>query len=1091
MDCPSCGSTNPPEKRFCGDCGAALRDDLAWSPPQGLQSAGAQHSAASATGAERRQLTVMFVDLAGSTAMSARLDPEDMREVIRAYQRCVAEEVARFDGHVAKYMGDGVLVYFGYPRAHEDDAERAVRAGLRIVEAVGLASFHSGPRQRVRVGIATGLVVVGDLIGEGASQEQAVVGDTPNLAARLQALADPDVVMIAAGTRKLVGGLFELEDQGRQAIKGFAEPMQTWRVLRAAAAESRFEALHSTVALTPLVGRDFEIELLLDHWKRAKTGSGQVVLLSGDPGIGKSRLTQALRERLDGETYMRVSYFCSPYRQTSALHPVIAHIERAAGFHLDDTPEQRLDKLESLLCDGRLDIAEAAPLIAAMLSISAGTRWPPLNITPQRQKEKTLEVLVRQLAGLAASRPVLMAFEDVHWIDPTSRELLDLVVERLKGLPILLVVTFRPEFRPFWLTSPHVTSLAINRLSRESGAALVERIAEGKPLPAEILDHILARADGVPLFVEELTKTVLEAGLLHERNGAYELKGPLPPLAIPSTLHDSLMARLDRSAPAKAVAQIGAAIGRAFSHKLLAEVAHLSEARLRDGIGDLLHAELVFRRGSPPEAIYTFKHALVQDAAYESLLKSTRPSLHGRIAAVLERDFPAVVESQPEVLARHWSLAGVAEKAVQHWQRAGERAVRRAANREAIEHFQSAMELLELQPESQERATTSLGLLTRLGPPLMSVKGWGAPEVEAVYIRARGISKQLVPSAELAPALVGQWLFHHSRAEFEAAREVTAEMLQLALKLGDRDLLLQAHHAAWPTPMCLGMLGEARAHIEAGLSLYDEERHRQHRFVYLGHDPAVCAHSLGALITWTQGYPDTAERHLSAAISLAHRFDHAPTLAHALWFCSQLMVARRDVARALATADELLALAAEHRLALPLATALMFRGWALAVQGEGEQGARDIETGIEMWRQSGAKFNLPHRLGLLAEARAILLQHAAALDVLNRALELVEETGERWFEPYLHLSMGQILLKGPAEDASAAESCFRKAIDAARCQKARLWELRAATALADLWEAEGERRKAHDLLAPIYGWFTEGFGTPDLQKASKLLGALS
>ena len=1090
MECPRCRSTNLEGKRFCGDCGAKLGSDAAPSSPVS-PSAVAWPLKAASTGAERRQLTVMFVDLADSTAMSARLDPEDMREVIGAYQRCVTQQVARFDGHVAKYMGDGVLLFFGYPRAHEDDAERAVRAGLGIAAVVGQVTSHPGLRLQVRVGIATGLVVVGDLIGQGSSQEQAVVGDTPNLAARLQALAEPNAVMIAPATRRLIGGLFELVDQGRHEIKGFTESVQVWRVLGEGSAESRFEALHAVGALTPLVGRQPDMELLLGRWKLAKTGAGQVVLLSGDPGIGKSRLTQTLRERLDTETYTRLSYFCSPYHQTSALHPVIRQMERAAGFSADDTAEQRLDKIETLLRPAKEDITEIAPLIAAMLSIPVADRWSPLNLTPQSQKEKTLAALVEQLARTAARQPVLMLFEDVHWIDPTSRELIDIIVERLKSLPVLLIVTFRPAFSPLWMGAAHVTSLALDRLSPAFGAVLVERITDSKPIPDEVLHGILTRADGVPLFVEELTKAVLEAGFLRETQGGYEFSGPLPPLAIPATLHDSLMARLDRSASAKEVAQTGAAIGREFSYRLLAGVTLMPEGSLRAALADLIDAEIVFRRGTSLDTLYVFKHALVQDAAYESLLRSARPRLHERIAAVMERDFPSLIENEPEVVARHWTMAAVVHKAVQYWQLAGERAVRRAANLEAIEHFKTALALLERQPEGQDRAPSELGLLTRLGPALMSVKGWGASEVEAIYIRARRISKQLAPSAALAPALVGQWLFYHSRAEFATARSVTADMLELAHKLGDRDLHLQAHHAAWPTPMCLGLLSEARAHIDAGLSLYDEERHKHHRFVYLGHDPAVCAHALGALITWTQGFPDRAEQHVSASISLARRFGHAPTLAHALWFCGQLMVARRDVERALAMADELLALASDHRLALPRATAVMFRGWALALKGKVEEGTRDLEAGIETWRRSGATFNLPHRLGLLAETRALASEHAAALEVLNQALQLVEQTGERWFEPYLHLSMGRLLLSGPVADVTAAEICFRTAIVKARWQEARFWELRAASALAGLWDAEGERRKAHDLLASIYGWFTEGFSTPDLQEAKALLDALS
>src|SRR5215471_18066991 len=609
--------------------------------------------------AERRQLTVMFCDLVGSTALASQLDPEDLREVIGAYHKCVAETIGRFDGFVAKYMGDGVLVYFGYPRAHEDDAERAVKAGLGVVEAVGRLDARSIKLQ-ARVGIATGLVVVGDLIGAGPAQEQSVVGETPNLAARLQALADPDTVVIAASTRRLVGDLFDYRDLGPVALKGFAEPMPVWQVLRPSGVESRFEALHGS-RLSPLVGRDEEIDLLLRRWAYAKGGDGQVVLISGEPGIGKSRVVAGLAERLQPERHIRLRYFCSPYHQDSALYPLIDQLGRAAGFARDDPPAARSEKFEGLLAQAAPPDEDVAFLVD-LLSLPALGRHPLPNLTPQQKKDRTLEALVRQLEDLARQQPVVMVFEDAHWIDPTSRELLDLAVERVRSLPVLLIVTFRPEFEPPWTGQPQVTKLPLNRLDQRDQIFLVERLAGGKSLPDQVIAQIVDRTDGVPLFVEELTKSVLESGLLREEKDRYALDGALPPFAIPTTLHASLLARLDRLASVRLVAQTGAAIGREFSYALLRAVSRLPENELQAGLARLVASELVFQRGSSPDATYAFKHALVQDAAHGSLLRSSRQQLHAQIAEALETRSPELMESQPELFAQHYAEAGLVEK---------------------------------------------------------------------------------------------------------------------------------------------------------------------------------------------------------------------------------------------------------------------------------------------------------------------------------------------------------------------------------------------------------------------------------------------
>ena len=623
--------------------------------------------------AERRHLTVLFCDLAGSTALSGQLDPEAMRDVITRYQNAVAGEILRFEGHVAKFMGDGVLAYFGWPMAHEDDAERALRAGLALVRAVGEREAAGRPLA-ARIGISTGLVVVGDLVGEGAAQEQAVVGETPNLAARLLTLAQPGCVVISQATRRLVGGRFDLEDLATHTLKGFAQPVHAWRVLGESRAEGRFEALHGA-GLTPLVGREHELALLLDRFELASGGEGQVVLLSGEAGIGKSRITRSVIEHLATEPHTRLRYYCSPYYANSALHPVTAQLERAAGFLADDTTDQKLDKLEAMLGQASGRIAEAAPLAAALLSIPTGDRYPALNLTPQAQKARTFEVLLDQLTGLAARQPVLMILEDAHWIDPTTSELFELTIDRLQRLPILLLISFRPEFTSPWTGFAHITSLTLNRLGRNQGVAIIAELTGGKGLPDEVLKQILERTDGVPLFVEELTKAVLELGLVFDAGDHYELAGPLPPLAIPATLHDSLMARLDRLTPVKEVAQIGAVIGREFGHELLAAVAPLAGDQLDEALTQLVNSELLFRRGAAPQASYSFKHALIQEAAYQSLLKSKRQQLHARIADALEEGFPETTIIQPELLAQHYTEAGLAERAIAYWEKAGQRAI--------------------------------------------------------------------------------------------------------------------------------------------------------------------------------------------------------------------------------------------------------------------------------------------------------------------------------------------------------------------------------------------------------------------------------
>ena len=878
--------------------------------------------------AERRQLTVMFCDLVGSTALSARLDPEDLRDVIAAYHRAVADVVGSFDGFIAKYMGDGVLVYFGYPRAHEDDTERAVRAGLGLVDAVGRLEVKSGKLQ-ARVGIATGLVVVGDLIGEGSAHEQSVVGETPNLAARLQTLADPDAVVIAAGTRRLVGDLFEVRDLGEIELRGIAGLVPAWQVLRPSAVASRFEALRGS-SLTPLIGRDEEIDLLLRRWARAKAGDGQVLLISGEPGIGKSRITAALEECLQAEPHLRLRYFCSPYHQDSALYPFIDQLGRAASFVRDDPPAAKLGKLEALLSSAAPEDEDVA-LIADLLSLPALERHPLPNLSPQRKKERTLEALTRQLEGLARRQPVVMVFEDAHWLDPTSRELLYLTVERVRGLPVLLIVTFRPEFQPPWTGQPQVTTLALNRLDRRDRTALVEQIAGGKALPAEVIDQIAERTDGVPLFVEELTKSVLESGLLRENRDRYMLDGALPPLAIPTTLHDSLLARLDRLASVRLVAQIGAAIGREFSYALLRAVSRLPERELRAGLDRLVASELVFQRGTPPEAVYSFKHALVQDAAHDSLLRSARRQLHAQIAEALETQSREVMANQPEILAQHYAEAGLIEKSVACWGKAGRNSAARSAMVEAAAQLQKGLEQLALLPETTERQHQELEFWIALGAALVTVKGYAAPETGQAYYRARELWEQLGFPTEFLQIPYAQSNYHMGRGELDLARRLDEDLLRLSRERNDSAGLVLGHLSSGRDLMLVGRFTLSRSHFEEVIALYDPNSHRS-----LSHAnyPRVSSRAYSAIVLFCLGYPDQALAQSSAAIAEALRLAYPPSVAFSLSVGTLPLALVGDNLALAKRADQLVKVATEQGFPVWRAVGTVHRGWVMVGNGD-------------------------------------------------------------------------------------------------------------------------------------------------------------
>ena len=923
---------------WTGDTDTPPESSLSPQPPvpsaiqQGQRAPGALPPAArAAPQAERRQLTVMFCDLVDSTALSSQLDPEDLREVVRAYQASCAEVIQRFDGHTAQLLGDGLLVYFGYPQAHEDDAQRAVRTGLGIVEALGTLNTRleqeQGLRLAVRVGMHTGLVVVGTM-GGGDRQEQLALGETPNVAARVQGLAAPDTVVMSEATARLVQGYFTWQDLGPHALRGVAVPLQLYRVLQESDAQSRLDVA-IVRGLTPLVGREAEVALLLERWDQVKDGLGQVLLLSGEAGIGKSRLVQVLKDRVAGESATRIEYRCLSYYQHSALYPVIAHLQRALAWREEDAPAEKLRKLEGALTPYPLPLAAVVPLFAVLLSIPLTAQYPPLHLTPQKQRQKTLEALLAWLLAAAAQQPVLLIVEDLHWVDPSTLEFLSVVVNQGPTARLCSLFTVRPEFIVPWTNRAHLTPMALSRLSPSQAETLVERVAGGKALPGEVQRQIVAKTDGVPLAVEELTKMVLESGLLREQADHYALTGTVPPLAIPATLHDSLMARLDRLASVKAVAQLGATIGRTFPYALLHAVAPLEEATLQTGLRQLVEAELLYQRGVPPQATYLFKHALIQEAAYQSLLRSTRQQYHQRIAQVLAERFPAIAETQPELLAHHFTEAGLSGQAVDYWQRAGERASQRSANVEAIAHLTKGLKVLETLPEIPERTQQELHLQTTLGPALMATKGYTTPEVEQAYTRARELCRQLGETPQLFPALRGLWLFYIARAELQMARELGEQLLALAQSVQAPALLLIGHDALGVSLFYLGELAPAQAHLEQEITLYDPQQHRSLAFLY-GQDPGVVCLSYAASALWLLGYPDQALKRSHEALTLAHELSHPFSQALALNFAALLHQDRREGQAAQERAEAVIALSHEQGFPFRVAWGTILRGWALA-----------------------------------------------------------------------------------------------------------------------------------------------------------------
>lgn len=1094
--CPNCTSENRERARFCDECGVRLPShhavfDRHGSLDRTVESARSQSpSSEIIREPERRRLTMMFCDVVESTALAECLDPEELREVMGAYQSASVGMVIQFGGFVANYLGDGVLAYFGYPQAHEDDPQRAVKAGLSIVSKLPhlnaelqrkLGVIRERPLQ-VRISVHTGLVVTAEI----ESGTIAAVGETPNIAARLQTIARPNSLVISAATYKLVKGFFDCRSLGIQTFKGISSTFEVYQVVEDSGAQSRFEVVARS-GLTPLVARDEELTLLLKFWESIKKGESWVVQLSGEPGIGKSRLMRELGQTAvrDGCTY--IQFRCSPYYQNTAFYPVIDYLQRLLQLRREDSATEKLQKLERKLTEYSLSVAETLPLLATLLSLPYSERYSRPSLSPQRQKQKTQEALVTWLLSEAERNPVLTAWEDLHWADPSTLELLRLFLNDSSTARILTLLIFRPEFSPTALAHSHIAQITLTRLAREEAEMMLSKMMGGKPMPQEVIREIVAKTDGVPLFLEELTKMVLESGLVAEKENRYELTRPVTSLAIPDTLYDSLMARLDQFPATRKVAQLAATLGREFRGDLLQAVSELDESVLRRDLARLSDAGLLHERGAFPQAVYVFKHALIQEIAYQSLLRSTRYQYHQRIAQVLEQQFPDTAESEPEMLARHYTEAELNQQAVSYWQRAGQQAVERSANLEAIAHFTKGLRLLQGIPESVERDQQEVLLQVGLGMTLMFAKGYSAPDVQTAYARARELCSKIGETPQLYPVLWGLWAYYLVRSEYQDSHDIGSHLLTLAEQQHDNELLLEAHTSQGLNYFHGGCdLPRARMHLDKAISLYDSEKHFSHGPMY-GQDPGVVSLGVLSWTLWLQGYPEQALVKHERCLDLARHQSHNHSIAWAFGYGASFRQFRREIEAGKRLAEQGIAFSNERGFHLWSLAATYTLGWALNHLGQSEAAVVVLRDAVDKWKNTGARITRPHQLGLLADALGALNRAEEGIALIDEALDELHDTGEQYYKAELHRLKGELLLRPTIADEAGACDAFFESLQIARSQGAKAWELRTAISLVRLRRRQGKSHEAYHILANIYSQFTEGFDTPDLRDARGLL----
>lgn len=1089
--CSACGSSNRTNAKFCAQCGNALGvpslpgplttefTSSAKPPPFVL---GEPFDERGVQG-ERRHLSVMFCDLVGSTELASRLDPEEWRGIVAGYHNAATEAVVRFGGHVAQYLGDGLLVYFGYPQAHENDPERAALAGLAILESIARLNRRfagqGGPVLASRIGIHTGSVVVSKSDAKGAN----IFGDVPHIASRVQGVAAPDTVLITAAVHQLVSGLFVVEDRGTHPLRGVDRPIRLYRVIQPSGVRGRHAAAGS--GLTPFIGREDELRLLLNRWSQVRNGEGQVIVVVGEAGIGKSRLVQRFREQSAGTPHSWVDCTAAALHQNTPFYMVTDMLQQGIRSRGEQTAGERLAGLEASLGRAGLRLAEAVPLLAPLMNLEVPASYPPLETPPDQQRKRLLATIGAWALGTAQIQPMVIAAEDLHWADPSTLEAIQLLAEQSSRTPLLLICTARPEFRAPWPLRAHHFVLTLNRLSARNVRDMVAGVAAQMARSSvNTVDAVVERSGGVPLFVEELTRLVLASG-----NGEPELR------QIPATLRDLLMARLDRlDETAREIAQVASAIGNEFSWGLLSAVTAIEDKRLDQALAKLADADLLLVQGIAPESTYRFRHGLIQDAAYQSLLRTRRQNYHRLIARALEERFPKIARAEPQTLAHHFTEANLIGQAIPQWQIAGQKAVERSANAEAVSHLTRGLALLHTLPESPERSQQELALQLALGTPLIAAKGFASPEVGKVYARARELCQQAGEAPQLFPVLWGLWVFYTARADHEVARELAEQCLRLAQQARDPDLLLEAHHALGVTLTGLAQFGPGLEHLDHVTANYDPARHGSIAFLY-GQDPKVVCLSQAAWVLWIHGFPDQALQRNEEALTLARALSHPYSLAAALSFAAMVHQLCQNERAALECAEAAITLSDEKQFALWKPWGLVMRGWTMTRSNQLIEGILQIREGVAAFRATGADVMVPYFLGLLAEALGKAGQPREGLSVLAEAQAVIDRGGECWWQPELYRVKGDLtLMRAENQDSEIqqrAEEFFNQALSEATRQRGKSLELRAAMSLGRLWLVQGKRNEAHRILADRYGWFTEGHETADLKSAMTFVGETS
>jgi len=1107
LACPQCGAEVLPGDKFCGKCGHSLAlpseqipRDLSFDEkidkiqrylPKGLTEK--ILSQRDKIEGERKQVTVMFCDMEGFTAFTEKLGPEEAYGIMDQVYEILIHKVHDYEGTVNEMTGDGIMALFGAPITLEDAPQRAIRSSLAVHREMGRFSEKMKQERegiqplKMRVGIHTGPVVVGTL-GNDLRVEFKAVGDTVNLASRVEGLAEPGATYVTEETFKLTEGLFRFEALGGREVKGKEDLIKVYRAIAPSTRRTRFD-VSAERGLTPFVGRERELELLLDGFERAKEGRGQAFSIVSEAGVGKSRLLYEFRKTVTSEDVMFLEGKCLSYSRGVAYHLHIDTLKANFDISEGDGDSEIREKVKRGLKILRADEASTLPYLLELFSVKeSGIDKIPLS--PEAKKDRILEAVRRITLKGSEIRPLILAYEDLHWVDKSSEDVLKYVLESIPGARVLMIFTYRPEFVHTWGGKSYHSQVNLNRLSNRESLAMVAYLLGTEEIDRDLEELILEKTEGVPFFIEEFIKSLKDLKIIKRKENKYYLAKDIKDLMIPSAIQDVIMARVD-SLPegAKGVLQTGSVAGREFSHDLIEMVMGLSERELLSHLSVLKDSELLYERGIYPQSTYIFKHALIQDATYQSLLKSTRQKYHRKIAQVLEKNFPDTMEMQPELLAHHYTEAGLNEQAVGYWHQAGQRATQRSAHVEAINHLTKGLEVLMTLPDTLERARQELDLQITLGLALMAVKGFGSLDTERVYSRARELCQQVGETPQLFPVLCGLCRFYMVRSEFQATRELGEQLFSLAQRVQDPAVLLEAHRVLGPTMFWLGEMAPARAHAEQGMALYDPQQHLSHAYLS-GLDPGVVCRCFAAMSIWMLGYPDQARGSILEALNLAQELTHPFSLGFALTMAAVVHEFRREVQAVQERAEALMTLSTEQGFPYYLTFGTILRGWALNAQGEGAEGIAQMRQGLVAYLATGAELHRPYFLSLLAEAYGEVGQAEEGLTVLVEALAIVDNTGERNWEAELHRRKGELLLMQQGQKVGEAEECFRQALDIARRQQAKSLELRAAMSLSRLWQQQGKQEEAHRLLTEIYGWFTEGFDTADLKEAKFLLEEL-